>query len=294
VARSDWRCTIEADNSVRLGFCVVRGLRNEHAQQMLEHRAQAPFESMEDFQARVPLNKDELRTLAEIGALNCLAAHRRDALWQVEKPVHTDELFAKKTIASLTENTDGAGPVFLDSLFDFGRRQKLLTTNAGQGQSEPVSNPARSGALPHHSTSPLFPMNPMERLRADFNGMDLTTGPHPMALIRSQLENVWRASDLPKGRHGQHVRIAGNVICRQRPGTAKGFVFISLEDETGVSNAIVNPKLFEAKRLVITQEPFLIIEGRLQNIDNVVTVKARHIVGLRYTDLVGSASHDFH
>ena len=90
------------------------------------------------------------------------------------------------------------------------------------------------------------------------------------------------------------VGIAGNVICRQRPGTAKGFVFISLEDETGVSNAIVTPDFFEERRLLITEEPFLSIEGEVQNSDGVVLIKAREIKPLIHDALVGSASHDFH
>jgi error-prone DNA polymerase len=90
------------------------------------------------------------------------------------------------------------------------------------------------------------------------------------------------------------IQIAGNVICRQRPGTAKGFVFISLEDETGVSNAIVEPDLFERFRLVITEEAFLLIEGEVQNSDNVVLVKAREIRPLTHEQLAGSGSHDFH
>jgi error-prone DNA polymerase len=133
-----------------------------------------------------------------------------------------------------------------------------------------------------------------ERLRADYKRLRLTTGPHPMALARPQLAGVWRAGDLPAARHGQTVRIAGNVICRQRPGTAKGFVFISLEDETGVSNAIVTPKLFEELRLVITQEPFLEIEGPVQNTDNVIVIKARRIAALPPNKLAAAASHDFH
>src|SRR6266436_9623941 len=116
-----------------------------------------------------------------------------------------------------------------------------------------------------------------ERVQADYERMNLTTGPHPMKLLREQLPEVWRASDLGQARHGATVQIGGNVICRQRPGTAKGFVFISLEDETGVANAIVTPDLFEKLRLVITQESFLLIEGALQNTDNVIVVRARHI-----------------
>src|SRR5205085_4254819 len=133
-------------------------------------------------------------------------------------------------------------------------------------------------------------------LAADYAGLSLTIGPHPMTFLRQQLNErvVWRAIDLPRGQHGQTVRIAGNVICRQRPGTAKGFVFISLEDETGVSNAIVAPPLFEKMRLVITQESFLIIEGRLQNTDGVFVVQARHIERLDHGALQGTTSYDFH
>ncbi|MDQ6860740.1 MAG: OB-fold nucleic acid binding domain-containing protein, partial [Verrucomicrobiota bacterium] len=121
-----------------------------------------------------------------------------------------------------------------------------------------------------------------------------TTGPHPMTLLRHELPNVWRAVDLVQAKQGATVEIAGNVICRQRPGTAKGFVFISLEDETGVSNAIVTPDLFEKLRLVITEEAFLHIEGQVQNSDNVVLIKAQKIKPLTHAQLAGSASHDFH
>src|SRR3989440_11192483 len=112
--------------------------------------------------------------------------------------------------------------------------------------------------------------------------------------MREQLPNVCRASDLAKAKHGSTVQIAGNVICRQRPGTAKGFVFISLEDETGVSNAIVEPELFERFRLLITEEAFLLIEGEVQNSDDVVLIKTRDIRPLAHQELAGSESHDFH
>jgi error-prone DNA polymerase len=95
-------------------------------------------------------------------------------------------------------------------------------------------------------------------------------------------------------KHGEHVVIGGLVICRQRPGTAKGHVFISLEDETGIANAFVPSPLFEARRLVITQEPFLQIRGRLQTVDNVITVYALKVEALRCHTTVDGQSHDFH
>ena len=133
-----------------------------------------------------------------------------------------------------------------------------------------------------------------ERFRADFTGLDLTTGIHPMALIRPHLTDAWRAADLPLVKDGARITVAGSVICRQRPGTAKGFVFISLEDETGIANVIVIPALFEARRLVITQEPALRITGKLQNLHGVIHVKAEKIEALTEAALPAQASHDFH
>lgn len=136
-------------------------------------------------------------------------------------------------------------------------------------------------------------MTVQERVTADYRTMNLTAGPHPMKLLRDKLPNIWRASDLPKAKHGSTIQIAGNVICRQRPGTAKGFVFVSLEDETGVSNAIVDPDLFERYRLLITEEDFLVIEGEVQNSENTVLIKTREIKPLVHEELIGSESHDF-
>jgi error-prone DNA polymerase len=162
------------------------------------------------------------------------------------------------------------------------------------GDSVPSYNGCAEDGVPGYNDVPLARMTLPERVQADYETMSLTTGPHPMKLLRAELPDAWRAADLMQAGHGATVQIAGNVICRQRPGTAKGFVFISLEDETGVSNAIVTPDLFEKLRLLITEEPFLMIEGEVQNSDGVVLVKARQIKPLAHAQLAGSGSHDFH
>jgi error-prone DNA polymerase len=148
-------------------------------------------------------------------------------------------------------------------------------------------------ALETSPTLPLLPMNSAERMQADYAGTSLTTGPHPMALHRGRMPHLWRAADLPEARNGERITIGGLVICRQRPGTAKGFLFISLEDETGVSNSIVTPQLFERYRLTIAEETFLCIEGIVQNSEGVIHVKAAHISALGSTPLHAPASHDF-
>jgi error-prone DNA polymerase len=153
------------------------------------------------------------------------------------------------------------------------------------------------GRVEMEDSTPLQMMNEFERVQADYANTGLTTGPHPMRWVRNQLaddEQVWRAVDLEQAEHGTRLRIGGMVICRQRPGTAKGFVFISLEDETGVANAIVTPQLFEKERLLITTEQFLMIEGILQNVERVIHVKALQIKPLLYPGLSGATSHDFH
>ena len=260
VMQSNWRCVVISDDSVRLGFCVVNGLRREHADELVQQRQYRQFNSIEDFKRRVRLSREELRTLAELGALNCFAAHRRAAMWRVEEQA-PEALFAVAVI---------------------GDPGSLTSTLSPTGITDPGYN------------VPLAPMTMPERVRADYETMNLTIGPHPMKLLRERLPNIWRASDLPQARQGATVQIAGNVICRQRPGTAKGFVFVSLEDETGVSNAIVDPNLFERFRLLITEEAFLLIEGEVQNSDDVVLIKTRDIKPLSHEKLVGADSHDFH
>ena len=127
-----------------------------------------------------------------------------------------------------------------------------------------------------------------------------------MSYCRSEMnrQRVLRAIDLPNHRNGKPVRVAGCVIVRQRPGTAHGFVFLSLEDETGIANVIIMPDLFERNRLLLISEQFLIIEGTLQNVDNVTSVKATRVTALhpRLTNSPDTArittaetsSHDFH
>jgi len=272
VSQSNCRCTVVSDDTVRLGFCVVNGLRQEHAEELVRQRQDRQFDSLDDFKRRVPLSKEELRALAELGAVNCFAGHRRAAMWKVEEAMHDDLLVSARVSPKQSFRKHCKSEIL-------SRIQK--------------SSRSRDACATQNSRSPLKRMTMPERVQADYETMNLTTGPHPMKLLRENLPNVWRATDLIHACHGAIVQIAGNVICRQRPGTAKGFVFISLEDETGVSNAIVDPNLFERFRLLITEEAFLLIEGEVQNSDGVVLIKARDFKSLAYSQLVGAASHDF-
>jgi error-prone DNA polymerase len=271
VTCSDWLCQLEKngqDFCVRLGMRFVKGLRNDVALKIVSERAIRPFSSIDDLKLRVPMiQKAELATLAEIGALNFIGTgkvHRRDALWQIER--------ASRRPGPLLENVEESELEIKDDSVEL------------------EAPPILSEAL-----SPLAAMTGEEKLVADFRGTGLTVGLHPMGHHRAEMKKrgVRSAMELLNLPNGMRVRIAGGVITRQRPGTAKGFVFISLEDETGISNAIVTPQLFERNHVVIVHQQFLLIEGQLQNQDGVISVKAETIEPLRITK-AETTSHDFH
>lgn len=224
------------------------------------------FQSIEDFIRRSGVNKEELSVLAEIGALNAFGYHRREALWQIEKAIRPEgEIFE-----------GGMGHGAWDVGHGAGAR--------GEGQGTEAERPC-----------PLSPMSEPERMVADYAGTKLTIGPHPMSLRRRELSmrGVLRAIDLPRERNGRRIRVAGTVITRQRPGTAKGFVFLTLEDETGISNIIVRPDVFAAQRLVILEEPFVMVEGLLQNQEGVTSVRAERVDGIPGVP-IDVESHDFY
>ena len=152
------------------------------------------------------------------------------------------------------------------------------------------------GAVEEKETpSPLKPMTVRERLYADFAGSGVSIGQHPMAYYRPALaaEGIRSAAELAHLRPGQSVKVAGAVIVRQRPGSAHGFFFLSLEDETGISNIIVDPQMFERERTLLTQQPFVIVEGVLQNQSGAISVKAHRVHALN-VNAIPLPSHDFH
>ncbi|UWZ84547.1 DNA polymerase III subunit alpha [Occallatibacter riparius] len=255
---SDWPCTIEneADGSlsVRLGLGYSKGLSKANAQAIVASRnAEGPFWSAEDLALRVPS-------------------------------------LSKRELTRLAQI--GA----LNKLDGIHHRRDALWQVVRAGKPEGPLLRQHSDFLRDPSEAlPLAPMNIEERLVADYAGTGLTVGKHPLYYRRAELrrQNILSAVELRNREHGEYVRAAGCVIARQRPGTAKGFIFISMEDETGIANVIVTPDLYDRDRLVVTRSKFLLVEGVLQNQDEVIHVKAD-----RLTPLAGTAfevrSHDFH
>ncbi|HEU4387959.1 MAG TPA: OB-fold nucleic acid binding domain-containing protein, partial [Blastocatellia bacterium] len=281
ITRSDWGCSVEIENispteakpemmCLRLGLNYVKGLREEAGRAIIREREKRPFSSIEDLSVRVPeVRKDELRKLARIGALNFISPDENGG----RQPHH----------ASRTAHRESD-------------RQYLHRRDA-LWQAERASRPAGPLVKSQEESdarSPLLKMTVAERINADLRTTSLTIGKHPMAYRRRELNKLGalRATDLPRVRNGAPVRVAGWVICRQRPGTAKGFLFLSLEDETGIMNAIITPDVYDRNRLVVVSEDLLLIDGVIQNQDGVIHVKANRIRPLE-SEHPRVKSHDF-
>jgi error-prone DNA polymerase len=222
----------------------------------------ARFRSLDHFVSVAGARRDELATLAGIGALNAFGYDRRAALWQIEQAVRPAGELYEERLPDEDQAPEGLSPMAYGLSEGHADTRRLQPTAYGP--------------------SPLSPMTPAERVVADYLGTGLTIGPHPVALRRADLaqRGVLRAMDLPAERAGRRVRIAGAVITRQRPGTAKGFCFLTIEDETGIANVIVRPDLFDANRHVVVREPFILVEGVLQQQDGVTSVRAERVMAM--------------
>jgi error-prone DNA polymerase len=264
VQRSDWLCTLEQLSdaecgkfsdpfALRLGFRYARGLREQRGKEIAHAR-----ETDGPFASEYDLQ----RRVPEIRKAELTLLAKTGALnWTGEKHHRRTALWRAERAGQ------AVGPLFENA----------------------------PDAYEADTSAPLAAMNTEERLVADFRGTGLTVGPHPMSYHRVGLNRmgIIRAADLHAMQNGVHARIAGCVIARQRPGTASGFVFLSLEDESGISNAIIHPDLYERNRVVVTTGKFLLVEGTLQNQDGVVSVKASAVKHLAVS-AVDVRSHDFH
>ena len=258
VQRSVWACTMEHEPdgslSLRMGLGYAKGLRKKAAEALVASRtARGPFCSTDDLALRAPLLDKKELTLLA----------RIGALNKLDGIEHRR-----------------------DALWQVERAGKL------EG---PLLQQSEETLADDSEELPLQQMNTEERLVADYAGTGLTVDKHPMFHRRAELRSrkVLSAQDLKQRNDGEFVRTAGCIIARQRPGTAKGFIFLSMEDETGIANVIITPDLYDRNRLVVTRSRFLLVEGVLQNQDNVIHVKATRLTPLSDRALE-VRSHDFH
>jgi error-prone DNA polymerase len=257
VQRSDWPCSIEHEPngslSIRIGLNYAKGLRQSSAEALLAARNAGGPFSTVD---------DLTRRVSELNRKELVLLAQIGALNSVGQVSHR-----RDALWQVEQAGRPVGPL-------------LRASTANQADS---------------SSMPLRKMTTDERLAADYSGSGLTCGRHPMTYHRAELKRAGflSADDLARCTNNRFVQIAGCVIARQRPGTAKGFVFLSLEDESGIANIIITPDLFERERVVVTRNRFLSIEGTLQIQNGVTHVKAYRIRPIDITS-ADVRSHDFH
>jgi error-prone DNA polymerase len=263
VTRSEWNCTIESSNqgkSANQGSARAVRLGLRYARGLRDQTGAAIVQA---------------RGEAAFESVDDLALRVPE--------LHTDEMNRLAEIGAL------------NPLDPAHRRDALWKAGRASRPVGKLLERVPETVLGDATESPLMPMSTDERITADYRGTGVTIGKHPMAYRREEMNElgVTAARDLVRVPRGGMVRIAGNVIVRQRPGTAAGICFLTVEDETGIANAVVMPDIFAANRLLLVSQPWLLIEGKLQNVDTVIHVQVRKVAPLGYrTD--AAPSHDFH
>ncbi|MDQ2683213.1 MAG: error-prone DNA polymerase [Chloroflexota bacterium] len=253
------RCDVEDRNGIRIGLAYVKSLSGEAARRIVLERADnGPYKSLADFIRRCPIHPDALQNLIAVGSFDRFGLGRREALWQV-------------------------------GLFISSKR-------FGVGKGTPEDEKGRQMALPlavEQDMVQLRPMGAWEQMEADYAVLGLSPRYHPLGLLRSRLPRSYvTALDVEMLPNGQQIQIAGLIVCRQRPGTAKGVQFLLLEDEVGLVNVVVHPALYEQRKMTVRGEPFLVITGQLQHQGGAINIVASDIVPLEearrhYSEIAG-------
>ena len=242
---SSLRCTVE-NGKIRIGIGYVQGMGEETARNVvLERIAHGPYRSLADFIRRVPLSAEAIENLIMVGAFDRFGIGRREALWMAG-------LFIPSRKVGVSKKADSG-------------RQLALPLPVEQDRVE------------------LRPMGPWEQMAADYAIIGMSPRYHPLGLLRGRLpKHLVTSTDLESDsmRSGIRVELAGLVVCRQRPGTAKGITFLLLEDEVGLVNVIVSLDLYLRERTTVRAEPFLVIKGKLQKQQGVINVIAQEIAPL--------------
>ncbi|HEV2128155.1 MAG TPA: DNA polymerase III subunit alpha [Thermomicrobiales bacterium] len=251
VNESEVACTVAGRRSVRIGLAFVKGLGEDVATAiLLERLAHGPYRSLADLIRRVPLRQEAVRHLIAAGACDGFGMHRREMIWQLG-------LFIPSR--ALTK----------------GRKHKT------EGRQLSLALPTEQDAVELPRTSA------WERMAGEYRILGMSTTFHPMALLRPRLPkdmvSTRNLRDLPDG---APIRLPGLIVCRQRPGTAKGITFLLLEDEFDLVNIVVHPWLYEKQRHHVRATPLLVVHGRLQHAKNNINVVAESVQPIEDMQLV--------
>src|SRR5665811_796232 len=251
VNESNSRCTVEGRRTVRVGLAFVKGLGEDAANAIAHERRQnGPFQSLADLVRRVALRQERVRHLIAAGACDGFGMQRREMIWQLG--------------------------LFIPS--------RTLT----KGRSHKTPGRQLSLALPTDQDAVELPRtSAWERMADEYRILGMSTTFHPMGLLRPRLpKRMVSIGDLASLPDGTPIQLPGLIVCRQRPGTAKGITFLLLEDEFGLINVVVYPSLYETQRQHVRSTPLLVIHGRLQKTKNNLNVVADRLQPIEDMKLV--------
>jgi error-prone DNA polymerase len=253
---SGLKCTvINAGNRlVQIGLAFIKGLGEEGAKSVIaEREANGPFRSLADFVRRMPLRPDAIENMISVGTFDSFGLGRRELLWQVGlfiQPRRFGQERVTKTRARKPNRVSGMQPA--------------------------LPLPIEQDAVE------LVPTSVWERVAADYRVLGMSPLYHPLGLLRTKLPaGIATTKDIETMKDGAHVRIAGLVVCRQRPQTAKGVQFLLIEDEMGTANIIVYANLYERQRNIVRSEHFILIDGIIKREDRNLNIVATNIGELR-------------
>ena len=242
---SHWDCTLEPGSgrymAVRLGFRQVRGLANVHGAQIAVARGDTPYASVEEVWRRAGVPRATIERLAEADAFHCIAEDRRQGLWKVK-----------------------------------GLGEAPLPLFAAADAREPRYSPeGREAGVA------LAPLTAGREVVEDYRSLQLSLRGHPVSFLRERLDEmrIVRCADLAGIRDGRNIEVAGVILVRQRPGSARGVLFITIEDETGIANGILWPDRFDIYRRQVMSSSMIAMRGRLQKEGEVI-----HVICDRITD----------
>ncbi|HYY88842.1 MAG TPA: DNA polymerase III subunit alpha, partial [Chloroflexota bacterium] len=279
INRSADRCIPIAPDQILLGLSTVRALGEEQAKALVaERETHGPFRSLPDLLRRTGLPRQAAENLIMVGALAEFGLGRRELLWQLGL------LLPQRSPLSRWERA-GVRAAFALAGQPSPAPLRSATSPRGRGRQLVLALPTEQDMVQ------LKDMTDWERMLADYGLLGLSPSYHPLALLRPDLPpDVLTAEQVRAARDGARVRTAGLIVCRQRPGTAKGFVFLLLEDETGLVNVVVRPDLYDAQRSTIRGEPYLCIEGTVQLRSGTLNLLASHATPLGHYTRARSAS----
>ncbi len=278
IQKSQWDCTIEAPNTIRLGFRLVKGLAKKDVDHLVEERQQLKFSSLTDFLRRSHLRKDILHRLALAGRLSGKEMDSRQTLWAI---LEYENLFKDYQSGQQLSLFDQCDDLLSDTFLNKPKEFFAPIAAANQKQFTNKNSSSKDLQSAHKPLQSLFKaLTPFELIQEDYNAFSASTHGHPMSQMRLSPQVSLAKGNSKSIRQldsGQSVAVGGLTLVRQKPPTAKGTVFATIEDEFGFVDLILHADVYKKFREIFLNHCFINVTGTLQKDGNTVSVLVKKV-----------------